>query len=197
MPFDLPTLADQRAACPACGEPLADHPQCRLCRCLLHKGAWCRWDQAVCRDCDRALFRRGARRCTRCAKIAPLRLFRAGRFFRRTCRPCHDAALPRERTAAYKKKYAQAHRPMMNAASAAWRARNPEQVRASRRRQYQRHKDTHYARIKRWRERNHERYDAYMRAYRDQTRTQRRAADRARHQKAKLRAWFGLAGRDD
>ena len=175
--------------CPACQEPLHTHAQCCGCRCLMHRNVMCRYDPAICKDCDAALFKRGARRCRTCEKVKAMARFQSkpGTYYR-DCSFCRS------------------QRPARRAAHAAWRERNRDQER-QRQRQYRaehielertrvralyhKHRPKRLAYAKHYRATHHEAHRARWRAYSDANRARINATARARYQRRKLAVWFG------
>jgi len=165
------------------------HPQCVACRCLMHKNAQCRYDAQLCRDCDAALARRGARRCRECGSIKPLRRFqyRPGHFYR-DCIACRNA-----RRADYMRAYRDADREPHRARSRAWYAAHREQHRAYLRRVYWADPERARERARRRVEQDRERRHLYDRAYRAAHRERLNAQKRHAYQRRKLSIWFGPA----
>ena len=177
--------------CGACNAPLHDHPQCVMarCACLMHKGVWCRHDPAICRDCDQALYKRGARRCKGCGEIKPLRSFRhrPGHYYR-TCHTCRGRQ-PKKH--AERQRYYQRHRERLTADYRRHYAANPDRKRRANQAYYQAHRAELIARTARWRAANPDRQRAQNRAWVRANPQRRRAIRRRYYQRRKLAMWFG------
>ena len=117
--------------CPACGDALTTHWQCAICRCFGHANVQAHGDNAICTDCDKALHRRGARRCTTCGDVKALAKFTLlqKRWYRRECKACY-AKRPYQR--AYQRKWHMRHREQINAQTRAARAKQDPAARSAR-----------------------------------------------------------------
>lgn len=147
-------MADDPALCPACGVALSAHWRCAVCACFGHTNVQLRYDPGICRDCDKALATRGARRCRTCGKIKPLVKFRPTRTgYERRCTACVSRSRPRQDQERARERLR------------AWRDRNRERYNASARARYHARRDEQLERLRRKYQERKEQHRAYARAY--------------------------------
>lgn len=133
---------DDTTVCPACGAGMLDHPQCVLCKCFTHANVQVRHDRAICRDCDKALLVRGARRCKACGDIRALEKFsRCSTSYERVCMRCASRRKQRKPQTDQNKRWRAANREKYNAGRRRRYAERGEEARAYNRAQYQKHRD--------------------------------------------------------
>lgn len=168
MPAEAPV-------CAYCEQPMAGHWMCAVCRCLGHANVQTRWDKAICKDCDKALANRGARRCKTCEQIKPLAKFKRTRTsFLRKCNTCAKRSRPRYDPERTKKRLR------------AWRARNRERYNAWARQRYATHREQVLERQRRSYQEQRERRLAYAREYHQRNRAVRALASKRQHLARKL-----------
>jgi hypothetical protein len=150
-------------------------------RCVLchQSSAPCRYDAAICAACDKALAKRGERRCKECGAAKALTKFQAVRpgVRRRTCVACwkkHMAPETRARHNAWRRRHRNA--AAESAYRKAWIRANPEKRREQQRRYNARNAAKIAARQRVWQQRNPEKVRASQARYR---------------QRRKARIWFG------
>ena len=177
--------------CSYCGEPLHTHAQCSLCRCLIHANAQCRYDPSICRECDLALSKRGARRCTIGGEIKPLTAFAKEQGSTKHYRACRSCRGKRPKVRAAGRDYYARNQGRLRAYAREYSATHRETVRETRRRYYQATRALRLRYGTQWRTANRARHAAYSRAYDARNRDARNAAKRAAYQRQKLAVWFG------
>lgn len=154
-------MSNEVAACQACGVSLFEHWRCAICQCFGHENVKARHDDAICKGCDEALARRGARRCKKCGDIKSLAKFPPQH---RRCYTCRNRAQAETSRAAHRR----------------WRERNKEAYNEGQRRRYRKNAPTLLPRLRQRYRANHNGVRARILAYREQRRAHYQAYDRLR-----------------
>jgi hypothetical protein len=144
-------MANNIERCPGCKVAYSEHWQCAVCHHFGHDNAKARYDQSICRDCDRALAQRGARYCRDCDAVLPRANFYAsgGRLcrtctYKRTIRDAETRVRRREALRAYR----QANRDRLLEKYREYRQSHPDRVKAARDRAYAKYGAKARARMK-------------------------------------------------